>query len=114
MLARPNTTLEDKVRELVQLQLPSGRCTVEHIARQLDLDRRTLHRRLAAEGRTFSEILESVRTEIVTRMLQSSGRSLTGVADLLGFSDLSAFSRWFRARFGLSPSAWRMQVDHRP
>jgi AraC-like DNA-binding protein len=114
MLARPNATLEDKVRELVQLQLPSGRCTVEHIARQLDLDRRTLHRRLAAEGRTFSEILESVRTEIVTRMLQSSERSLTGVADLLGFSDLSAFSRWFRARFGLSPSAWRMQVGHRP
>lgn len=107
MLAHPTTTMEDKVRELVRLQLSSGRCTVEHIARQLDIDRRTLHRKLLAEGHTFSDILESVRTEIATRILQSRGRSLTGVADLLGFSDLSAFSRWFRTHFGLSPSAWR-------
>ncbi|HEY6982613.1 AraC family transcriptional regulator [Reyranella sp.] len=110
MLARPNATMEDKVRELVRLQLPAGRCTIEHVARQLDVDRRTLHRKLAAEGRTFSDILESVRTEIATRILQSRERPLTAVADLLGFSDLSAFSRWFRARFGLSPSAWRTRL----
>ena len=110
MLARPNATMEDKVRELVRLQLPAGRCTIEHVARQLDVDRRTLHRKLAAEGRTFSGILESVRTEIATRILQSRERPLTAVADLLGFSDLSAFSRWFRARFGLSPSAWRTRL----
>jgi AraC-like DNA-binding protein len=107
MLARPNATMADKVRELVRLQLPSGRCTIEHVARQLDVDRRTLHRKLAAEGHTFSGILESVRTEIATRILQSSEWPLAGVADLLGFSDLSAFSRWFRTRFGQSPSAWR-------
>jgi AraC-like DNA-binding protein len=110
MLARPNATMEDKVRELVRLQLPAGRCTIERVARQLDVDRRTLHRKLAAEGRTFSDILESVRTEIATRILQSRERPLTAVADLLGFSDLSAFSRWFRARFGLSPSAWRTRL----
>jgi AraC-like DNA-binding protein len=110
MLARPNATMADEVRELVRLQLPSGRCTIEHIARQLDVDRRTLHRKLAAEGHTFSAILESVRT---TRILQSSERPLTGAADLLGFSDLSAFSRWFRVRFGLSQSAWRTSLARR-
>jgi len=107
MLARPNASMADKVRELVWLQLSSGRCTVDHIADQLGIDRRTLHRKLAAERLTFSAIVGSVRTEIVTRTLSSRGRPLGAVADMLGFSCLSAFSRWFHARFGASPSAWR-------
>ena len=40
-------------------------------------------------------------------------RSLTEIAQELGFSEPSAFSRWFRRRFGCSPSEWRgrSQVD---
>jgi AraC-like DNA-binding protein len=29
------------------------------------------------------------------------------VSDRLGFAASSAFSRWFRRRFGISPTAWR-------
>jgi AraC-like DNA-binding protein len=107
LLERPNASMADKVRELVWLQLGSGHCTVEQIAGQLDVDRRTLHRKLAAEGLTFSAIVEEVRTEIVTRTLSSRERPLTVVADMLGFSSLSAFSRWFSGRFRSSPSRWR-------
>jgi hypothetical protein len=34
-------------------------------------------------------------------------RSLTTTAELLGFSALGAFSRWFRAKFGCGVSEWR-------
>jgi AraC-like DNA-binding protein len=107
LLARPNATMADKVRELVWLQLASGRCTADQVAEQLGIDRRTLHRRLAAERLTFSTIVEAVRTEIVSRTLASRERPLAAVAEMLGFSGLSAFSRWFHGRFGTSPSAWR-------
>lgn len=107
LLARPNASMADKVRELVWLQLASGRCTADHVAGQLGVDRRTLHRRLAAERLTFSGIVDEVRTEIVSRTLPSRERSLGALADMLGFSCLSAFSRWFRGRFRTSPSAWR-------
>lgn len=113
MLARPNTTMADKVRELVWLQLASGRCTVEQVARQLGVDRRTLHRKLAAERLTFSAIVDGVRTDIVTRTLLSRDRSLSAIAEMLGFSGLSAFSRWSRDRFGASPTAWRARLAHR-
>ena len=107
LLGRPNASVADKVRELVWLQLSTGRCRAGLIASQLGIDRRTLHRRLADEELSFSDVLEAVRTDIVTRALPSRERPLNVLADMLGFSSLSVFSRWFQMRFGMSPSAWR-------
>lgn len=110
LLARPNATLSDKVRELVWLQLSTGRCKADFVAGQLGVNRRTLHRKLAEEGLTFSAVVETVRAEIVSRMLHSRERSFSALADMLGFASLSAFSRWFQTRFGSSPSAWRARL----
>ncbi len=107
LLARPDASIADKVRELIFLQLSGGRCRADLVAGQLGIDRRTLHRRLARDNLSFSEVLEAVRTEIVTRALPSRERPLAALADMLGFSSLSAFSRWFHTRFGASPTAWR-------
>jgi AraC-like DNA-binding protein len=107
LLARPNVGTADKVRELVWLQLASGRCAADQVAQQLGMDRRALHRRLAEDQLTFSAIVEAVRTEIVTRTLPSRERTLLSIADTTGFGSLSAFSRWFHGRFGVSPTTWR-------
>ena len=64
------------------------------------MDRRALHRKLATEQQTFSAIVETVRTEIVTRTLPSRERRLGSIADMTGFASLSAFSRWFHGRYG--------------
>jgi AraC-like DNA-binding protein len=103
----PRVTLSDEVRQLVSTTLSSGRCSLQQVAAQLGVDRRTVHRRLVREGETFSTIVDAVRTEAVTRVLQNRDRPLYMVAESLGFSALSAFSRWFRTRFGRSASAWR-------
>jgi AraC-like DNA-binding protein len=97
---------EERVRELVLLLLPGGQATIERIAAHLGVDRRTVSRQLAARGVSFSTILDSVRAELATTYLGGE-RSLTAIADLLGFSALSAFSRWHVQRFGESPSARR-------
>jgi len=101
------TALSDKVRELIMLLLPSGDCTVDRVAQRLRMDRRTLHRRLAAEGTSFSEILDLTRCAHAESLLTNSERSLQGVSDLLGFSSLSAFAHWFRRRFNCTASAYR-------
>jgi AraC-like DNA-binding protein len=48
-----------------------------------------------------------VRTELAERLVPNPRRSLTEIAENLGFSELSAFSRWFRGQFGCSPKEWR-------
>lgn len=106
----PATTLE-RVRELVELLLPTGRCSVEQVARSLGADRRTVHRHLAAEGETFTSLLDSTRAELAQRLVTNRAHTLTEIAELLGFSTPGNFSRWFRHRFGRSPTRWRDEGD---
>ncbi|MGF6882723.1 AraC-like DNA-binding protein [Nocardia sp. GAS34] len=103
----PGATTRDRVQELIELLLPTGRCTVEQVARSLGIDRRTIHRHLATEGHTFTDILDSTRKDLARRLVGNQQRSLTEVADLLGFSSPASFTRWFRTHFGSSPSRWR-------
>jgi AraC-type DNA-binding domain-containing proteins len=96
-----------QVRQLVVMQLSSGQCTVDRVAQLLRIDRRTIHRRLLAEGHTFTDVLESVRHELVTRYVADPRTSLAQVSSLLGFAAPSGFSRWYRQRFGEPASAAR-------
>jgi len=108
-------TMVERVRQLVVLLLPHGHCRVEAVAHHLGVDRRTVARHLAAEGTSFSAVLEGVRADLVQRYLgaaagtrhahgPAAGRPLADLAVLLGFSAPSAFSRWHRMRFGRAPS----------
>ncbi|MEV0466436.1 AraC family transcriptional regulator [Nocardia tengchongensis] len=103
---RPATTA-DRVRELIELLLPTGRCSVDQVARSLGVDRRTIHRRLAAEGHTFSSLLDATRAELARHMITNPRRTITETAELLGFSAPGNFSRWFRKHHGCSPAQWR-------
>jgi AraC-like DNA-binding protein len=107
LTSRRNTTMSATVRECIYTMLPSGLCSADSVAARLGIDRRTVHRHLQREGTTFSALIDSVRTELVTRHVENRDRPLASVAELLGFSALSAFSRWFRAVFGCSVSEWR-------
>lgn len=102
-----DVTAVTRVRELIEVLLPTGRCSIVQVARSLGVDRRTLHRRLADSSETFSSLLNAVRTELAERLVPNPRRSLTEIAENMGFSELSAFSRWFRGQFGCSPREWR-------
>ncbi|WP_036553902.1 AraC family transcriptional regulator [Nocardioides insulae] len=101
------TTSTQRVREVVEVLLPLGKCSVDRAARSLGVDRRTLQRHLALEGESFSGIVHDARAGMAERNLANPGSSMTEVSQLLGFASPSAFSRWFHQQFGLSPSQWR-------
>ena len=107
LLSQKNQTMSDKVTRLVRTLLATGRCSVLQIADHLAVDRRTIHRKLAAEGTTFSGILSDVRAELAQQYLRGRDRPIGEVAQLLGFASPSIFSRWFHDRFGRSASSWR-------
>jgi AraC-like DNA-binding protein len=102
-----STEITAEVRQLALLLLPRGACSIEAVAGELGMTRRTLHRRLAARGETFRDVVRDIRRELVSRYVEDSRRSLTEAAQLLGFADLSSFSRWYRAEFGEPAEARR-------
>lgn len=91
--------MTDQMREVVLTQLSSGRCSIDLAARQLGVSRRTLHRALAREGHTFSQIVDDVRRELASRYVADRHRSLAEISELLGFAAPSGFSRWYRRHF---------------
>lgn len=105
--ASKEATTLNRVRELIELLLPTGRCSIEQVARSLGTNRRTLHRRLAEEGHSFSSLLDQTRRGLAEHMVGNQRYSLTEISAMLAFSSPSNFTRWFRQRFGCSPSQWR-------
>jgi AraC-like DNA-binding protein len=105
-LARGAST-STRVRRLIVLLLPRGLCRVEVVAQHLGMDRRTVHRKLAAEGTSFSTLLDAERRELAQRYVEGSDRPLSDVAAQLGFTAPSAFSRWYRGSFGSSAAMRR-------
>jgi AraC-like DNA-binding protein len=113
VVAARSPTFDGKVRELIAALLPKGRCSVEHVAQHLGCEVRTMQRRLAERGKSFSEMVDEQRAEGVVRLIEEKDRSLSAVAALLGFSAQSALARWFRERFGCSIREWRSNPRRR-
>ena len=81
------------MREFIAVLLPRGHCRADTVAQHLGIDRRTLARHLAAEGTSFSALVDGVRSELLAGYLGDKARALSEVSDVLGFSAPSAFSR---------------------
>jgi AraC-like DNA-binding protein len=97
------------VENAIGVLLPHGKAQMSVIARKLGMSRRTLARRLASEGLTFAGVLRALRSDLAKRHLADQSLSISKVAWLLGYSDVSAFSTSIRRRTGMSPGAIRRQ-----
>ena len=106
----PNTARSawpDEVKRAVQVLLPAGGVTLPRVAEHLGLSPRTLQRRLDSKGTDFRQLIEEVRSDLALKLVSDETCSLTRVSQRLGYSQSSAFTRWFQTRFGVSPSIWR-------
>ena len=99
---------------MVEVLLPTGRCSLAHVSRALHVPPRTLRRHLAEEGQSFSAIVHEVRARWAERYLATDAYSLTQIAHLLGFAAPSAFSVWFRGHFGTTATEWRERTRSSP
>ncbi|RJG08952.1 AraC family transcriptional regulator [Pseudomonas cavernicola] len=96
-----------EIRKAIYLWLPLGRASIEQIAEVQGMNVRTLQRRLKDEGHVFSVLIRDARRDLALRYLGNSNYPLGRVAELLGFSVATSFTRWFISQFGMSPAAWR-------
>jgi len=73
------------------------------------MNRRTLTRRLRAEGTSFKQLANETQFRVAKQLLGDTGMSLVQVSVVLHFSEPAAFSHAFRRWSGMTPSAWRLE-----
>lgn len=63
---------------------------------------------------SYSDILDAARLTVARRLLSQEVYTLGEIAYLLGFSDLSGFSRFFKRSTGEAPGAHRHRLMRGP
>lgn len=86
---------------------PGGPPTLGELAAAVNLSERSLRRHLAEAGSGYRRLIEEHSAERAAALLRAGDRSVADVADQLGFSDASNFSKAFKRWYGVSPDRFR-------
>lgn len=88
---------------------PSRAWTLDRLAVDMHLSRRSLQRRLAAENAGFAALLGRVRTTCSAEMLTGGTAATSEIGYACGFSDQAHFTRTFRRLTAMTPAAFRRE-----
>ena len=102
---------EDKVvasvRKAIAETMREGDPSLTRVGKQLALSPRTLQRRLEERGMRFNNLMDDTRRRFAIDYLKGHDHTLTQIAFLLGYSEVSAFNRAFKRWTGSTPSNYR-------
>jgi len=96
-----------QVKTAILDHLPSGNITDEKISEAVYTSKRSLQRKLHGQGTTFKNILTEVRKDLALKYIHDRKLTLTEISFMLGFSEMSSFSRAFKRWTGESPKEFR-------
>ncbi len=97
------------IKSIIRKQLNTGSCSIEDIAAFLPYEKRALQRKLDEHGTSYQNILDEVRFEKAIEFLSNSNITMSRLSDILGYKNVSVFSKAFKNRFGVSPKAWQKE-----
>lgn len=98
-------TVAADVESIVRAFMPYATIDLARAASMMRMSRRTLQRRLAADGADLTEIVDAVRADLALSYLRDSRLSVTEISEILQFSETSALSRAVARWHGQSPRA---------
>jgi AraC-like DNA-binding protein len=91
----------------LRVLLLDGKSSGNDVAEMLAMHRRTLNRRLKAQGATFQQVRDRVRFEVARQLLADTQVAIDDVAATLGYASVGPFMRSFRRWSGTTPGRWR-------
>ena len=99
-----------QVQNTIRTKLPDGYPALETVAADLRLSPGAVQRELAAEGYAYKDLVEKTRYDLALMYLKQHQLQLSEIAFLLGYSELSAFSRAVRRWTGEAPRTVRARL----
>jgi AraC-like DNA-binding protein len=103
----PASDLSQLVRRLLRDASEGHLPVIRTVAAALAMSPRTLQRRLAHERTSYQGLVSEVRADLARQHLSESRLSISEIAFVLGFSDVSGFHRAFKRWTNQTPRAYR-------
>jgi AraC-like DNA-binding protein len=107
----PATSFEDSLRQVLRPWFVRGLPSQEVGAELLWISPRSLRRRLAEEGASWHAVVSDLKFERAVARLEAGGACMSEIGEELGYLDAAHFTRFFRSRAGVPPSAYREEVE---
>lgn len=95
--------LSKRVYQYLKTQPYLGMPTLEEVASNFNTTPRTMQRKLKQEGKSFQDITSDIRRSLAIEYVSSGRYQIKEIAHLLGYNEVSAFSRAFKRWTGSSP-----------
>ncbi len=101
LTARINQMLTPPPNQVIELPNSSV------IAQRLGMSEQTLRRKLSAEGISYQQIKDNLRSDLASKLLGNRNLTIAAIAKLLDFSEPRAFTRAFKQWQGQTPKEYR-------
>ena len=98
------------IRKAIAETMRDGDPGLGRVAKQMAASPRTLQRRLKEYGLEFKKLADDTRRRFASNYLKDRKHTLTEVAFLLGYSDVSAFNRAFKRWTSMTPLEYRRKA----
>jgi AraC-like DNA-binding protein len=95
------------IRRKVAESINEGDVSLAQVAKRMACSPRTLQRQLSQFGIDFRTLVEDTRKRLALEYLKDWKNTLTQIAFLLGYSEVSAFNRSFKRWTGKTPLHYR-------
>lgn len=100
-------SLGSRIVGLLRSNTYLGIPTLQEVAANLHMSPRSLQRKLQLEGNSYQDLAESVRKSMAIHYLNQGDYPVKEISYMLGYNELSAFSRAFKKWTGLTPQDFR-------
>ena len=96
-----------RVMDALKQRIGHADLSIDKIADDINLSKRTLQRRLQQQEANFAQLRDSLRFHYAIKYLIDEHMSVDTVSKSLDFSDRTSFTNAFKRWTGLSPSVFR-------
>lgn len=94
-----------QVKKVILKSLPQ-KSNIKEVSQDLNVSSRTLQRKLQQRNTNFKQIEKDVLIKLAVKFMRNEERSIDEISYLLGFSEASAFIRFFKNEMNTTPRSY--------